>query len=379
MPAEAIDERTRRVADAAAQAGADWALLCSPEGVCYATGYAVPIETGPLPFQGGPPLALVARDAMCGLLVTNLETAAASASRADVVRAYEGFSAVRQPAWRDEYLRAVRGLVDTIGASGTLALEPGAVPFALADTLRSSFSGFVDIDPWLTHARAEKTPLELGQLRRAAQIASVGQREAQSATVAGRTELEAFAQIRVAIELAEGGRVPMQGDYISGIERTAACEGWPSDRTMLPGDPVIVDLSPRCAGYWGDSCNTLVIGEPSAALRAVHAVARRAIEQARESVRPGVSAGSVAREVAAVIEQSGFANPLHIGHGTGTGFHEFPRIVAEERATLRPGMVLMIEPGAYHPDHGGVRLEHMFEVTETGNQLLTDFELRMGD
>jgi Xaa-Pro aminopeptidase len=36
-------------------------------------------------------------------------------------------------------------------------------------------------------------------------------------------------------------------------------------------------------------------------------------------------------------------------------------------------MVLMIEPGAYHSDVGGVRLEWMYLVTDHGNEVLSDF------
>lgn len=369
------DERTLRTAAAGAESGADWVLLTAPDTVCYASGFVVPIETGPWPFAGGPAAALVSPEGQCGLVVINIEEPAARAGYADIVHAYEGFTATTQPAWLANYLGAVMGLVAEMGAGGTFAVEPGFLPAALAERLDGAT---VDVGPALARMRAVKTARELELLRAAADVASVGQRAALAATRAGRTELDAFGEIRAAMEVAAGGRLPLTGDYISGVERTAACEGWPNARVMEAGDPVICDLSPRVAGYWGDSCNTLAIGDPDQGFMELYEVAERAIAQAEASVRPGVSAGVVAREVTDVIAASGFDNPLHIGHGTGTGFHEFPRIVLEEEALLEPGMVLMMEPGAYHPARGGVRLEHMFEVTETGNRILTDFELRVG-
>ena len=36
-------------------------------------------------------------------------------------------------------------------------------------------------------------------------------------------------------------------------------------------------------------------------------------------------------------------------------------------------MILMLEPGAYDPACGGVRLEWMYLVTETGNDVLNTF------
>ena len=69
----------------------------------------------------------------------------------------------------------------------------------------------------------------------------------------------------------------------------------------------------------------------------------------------------------------GSNNPLHLGHSIGTGVHEWPRIVPDQDVMLEPGMVLMLEPGAYEPEVGGVRLEWMYLVTATGNDVLSEF------
>ena len=53
--------------------------------------------------------------------------------------------------------------------------------------------------------------------------------------------------------------------------------------------------------------------------------------------------------------------------------HEWPRIVPGETAAIREGMVLMLEPGAYAPGVGGVRLEWMYLVTASGNEVLSGF------
>src|SRR5260221_287814 len=80
------DERTQRVAAAAKDLGADWAVLTSPDTVYYAAQHAGVIETGPSPFAGGPSIAFVsAADSFVGLVVNNLEEAAARESSADQV------------------------------------------------------------------------------------------------------------------------------------------------------------------------------------------------------------------------------------------------------------------------------------------------------
>jgi Xaa-Pro aminopeptidase len=56
--------------------------------------------------------------------------------------------------------------------------------------------------------------------------------------------------------------------------------------------------------------------------------------------------------------------------------HERPHL-GEFGETLRTDQVVTVEPGLYYPGIGGVRLEDLVVVTETGCKNLTNFEKKL--
>jgi Xaa-Pro aminopeptidase len=111
----------------------------------------------------------------------------------------------------------------------------------------------------------------------------------------------------------------------------------------------------------------------------VYDAVRAAHDDAVASVGPGQSRFAIDGAARERLTQAGMGDAF--GHGTGHGLgidvHEDPRIVRRRpdvdgrHEFVAPGMVFTIEPGAYFPEWGGVRIEDDVLVTDTGVELLT--------
>ena len=130
------------------------------------------------------------------------------------------------------------------------------------------------------------------------------------------------------------------------------------------------------------SRRTLFLGEPDAEARRLYRAVAEAQDAALAAVAPGVTADVVDAAARDVLVRHGLGEAF--GHGTGHGLgldvHEEPRVgrrraEGPEPALLAPGMVITIEPGAYVPGFGGVRIEDDVIVTETGSERITDVPL----
>jgi Xaa-Pro aminopeptidase len=148
----------------------------------------------------------------------------------------------------------------------------------------------------------------------------------------------------------------------------------PSDRRIQEGEVLKIDIGARAHGYCSDMTRTVCLGEPrDQRLVELHAIVLEAQERSEREVRPGMTgreADAIARDV---IRQAGYGEAfLHgLGHGIGLEVHEPPSL-SQSRGDepLRPGMVFSVEPGIYIPNWGGVRIEDLVVLEDTGARVL---------
>ena len=144
---------------------------------------------------------------------------------------------------------------------------------------------------------------------------------------------------------------------------------------------MVLDFGGVYDSYCVDLTRTVSVGPASARAREVYARGARGArsgDRRRRAGRPRFAIDAAARDALAA---AGMGEAF--GHGTGHGLghrgargsaHRPAAARTSTRATKRsaPGMVFTIEPGAYFPGWGGVRIEDDVLVTDDGVELLTD-------
>jgi Xaa-Pro dipeptidase len=186
---------------------------------------------------------------------------------------------------------------------------------------------------------------------------------------------EAEANARVSYSLSRRGATQAEPHILFG-SHAAEGHGMPDDRVLEPGQIVCADICAQFDGYWGDLTRCAHAGPPSDWAQRAWELVRDAQAAAIAATVAGTPATEVDRVQREIIESApDLGACLHgAGHAIGTEVHEPPFLVATSGAVLREGMIFTIEPGIYHPEHGGIRLEDDVLV---GPAMLSDLPLEL--
>lgn len=179
--------------------------------------------------------------------------------------------------------------------------------------------------------------------------------------------------------LLEKDMINVEGLIISCAEH-AAIPHHAGHGPLRPHQTIICDIFPqrRSNGYFADMTRTYVKGEPSQKVRDMYEAVLRSQEVGFKKIKPGAIGGDVHRACAQALLDRGFdvgdKGFTHgTGHGLGLDIHELPYVNATSKTVLEPGHIVSVEPGLYYPEWGGVRIEDIVAVTETGCENLTNY------
>ena len=284
-----------------------------------------------------------------------------------------------------ERARAVAGveLVETrrnvfadlaLQLEGRIAFEAGDLTYDRHEALSSAGVELVPRRGLVEALRVVKEETELAAIRRAAAIGDEAFRQLAEERFAGRTERELAWRMEALFHELEADGLSFPVTVAAGAN-AALPHTEPGDRTIEPGDAVLVDAGCTVDGYCSDCTRTFAVGSLSRELERAYEVCRRAQEIGLAAVAPAVPGIDVDRIARDVIDHEGLGQAFGhgLGHGIGLVVHEAPYLNPESSDVLAPGNAVTVEPGIYLSGLGGIRIEDLVIVGEDGPEVLTPF------
>jgi len=220
--------------------------------------------------------------------------------------------------------------------------------------------------------RRIKSPEEVDMLSRSAQLMSDVLAQVIEELRPGQIEKDIAWKIETLIRKQGADGVSFPPIVASG-PNGALPHAVPTERRLREGEPIILDVGSKVDGYCSDMTRTVFLGTPASDFKKIYSIVRKAQVHALETIRPGMKtneADSIARDVITNAEYGDFFGHS-LGHGIGMATHEKPSVGQLKPEVLKSGMVFTVEPGIYIPGKGGVRLEEMVVLQESGAQILT--------
>ncbi|MBI2683649.1 MAG: aminopeptidase P family protein [Acidobacteriales bacterium] len=230
--------------------------------------------------------------------------------------------------------------------------------------------------------RMIKEPAEVTQIRSAVNLASSIYDAIVGDIAPGVTEISIAAEIEYLCRRMGAEGMSFETIVASG-KRSALVHGRATATPVAANGFVVMDFGVILGGYCSDMTRTVHMGRPTRKSERIYSAVLEAQLAGINSVKAGVDTSKVDYEARKVIQKHGLGGYFthSTGHGVGIEIHEIPGLRKAPKRTrkanpgaadrLKAGMVVTIEPGVYIPGFGGVRIEDMVLVTETGCEVLT--------
>jgi Xaa-Pro aminopeptidase len=307
------------------------------------------------------------------------ESPAAAITRADA--GYFEFLKAGESRWR----ATAHMIADLAGGP---VLVPARFPLALARELETFVPVLLD-EGTVEGIRAIKTPDEIEKIRSVQRATEAAMERAiglirSSRPVKGilhrdgsplTSEAVRSEMHRVLLDLGCRG-----ADTIVSCGAESALPHHLGTGPLRENEPIVIDVFPRdeVTGYHADMTRTVVKGEPSVEIREMYDAVFEAKRLGEAAIRPGVTGADLYAQTVEFFRDRGYASGAEgfvhsLGHGVGLEVHEEPSL-GTQGGPLAAGNVITVEPGLYYPGTGGVRLEDIGAVTDTGFDLFTRYE-----
>jgi len=198
-----------------------------------------------------------------------------------------------------------------------------------------------------------KSPEEIEKLTKSCQIVAETLEYLRSKIKPGITtreiELlaETFIKERDAVPAFKGYR-GFPGSICASVNEEVI-HGIPSDRMLLKGDVIGIDLGVYKDGFYGDAAYTFPVGQITSDRAKLLRISEEALYKGIEHAREGNRISDISHAIQRHVEANGYSVvKAFVGHGIGQDLHEDPQVPNFGKPghgpRLRSGMTLAIEP-----------------------------------
>jgi Xaa-Pro dipeptidase len=288
----------------------------------------------------------------------------------------------------------------------TLGLEFDVLPVRDFNFYRGRLrvEDYVDGSPLIQKVRMIKSPWEIEQMERTAELSKKTFEYMRKTIRPGFTEMEFAgmfetfarrlghgAKMRVRDYQTEGypwhilsgksgGMVGLLDSPASGEGTSVAFPCGAGNKLLAAQEPIMIDFTSVLNGYHLDETRMFAIeAMPEKAMRASQATIR-IHDVVLERVKPGITVGELFEISASEAKSLGYEEPYlgppgykvtFIGHGLGLELIEPPIIAKGWEDPLVPGMTLALEPKMVFKDEFAAGIESVVLVTDSGCRLIS--------
>ncbi len=257
-----------------------------------------------------------------------------------------------------------------------IGIESHQITLTDANKLRSITSKkWVPLEKPVEPLRQKKTASEIDIIRAAAAVTDLAMAKVPQLLQVGMKEQELAWELEKTMR--ESGATGMAFPIIVAFGSNSALpHHHPGSRRLQDGEIVLVDMGAEINGYKSDLTRTFFFGDrPDDQFTTIYNLVLAALQAAANQIGPGVDSQSAHNFALDVISTGGYGDnfPHGLGHNVGLDIHEEPFLSSVRPAQeIEANMVITIEPGIYLPGWGGVRIEDLVLVTDTGIERLSN-------
>ncbi len=217
--------------------------------------------------------------------------------------------------------------------------------------------------------RCIKSPEEVQKIKTACKIAFEVYNKILPMVKPGISEIDLLCEIEYQTKKSNG-QVAFEPIIASGI-RSSLPHARASSRVIQDREPILIDWGVGYEGYHCDITRVIVPDGVLPKFQDMYRAVKETHSQVIRMLKPGIRFEEINEAGKNILTQFGYGDFwLHkIGHGIGLEVHE--KLSNEDDAILMPNMVITIEPGAYIPQIGGVRVEDTVLITDDGCEVLS--------